>query len=114
MTRKECEQQLAKKMWEMVRILKQYAPECEYFAASYDDRIDTALITFNNAYWDEDKYHPVNFSQWEKDNPINIQRDNLTGRFTVTQGNELLGEHLDYDELIGVIEMNMVGEGHSR
>lgn len=114
MTRKECEQQLAKKMWEMVSILKQYAPECKYLAASYDGKLSKALINVNNAYWDEDEDAPINFDQWQKTTPIEIQRDNITGRFTVTQGDERLGEHLDYDELIGVIEMNMVGEGHSR
>ena len=112
MTRKECETQLAKKLWEMVGILKQYAPECKYLTATYDGKPNEPFIHINNSYWGEDDDTPIDFLQEEKATVLNIQRDNFTGRFTVTQGDELLGEHLDYDELIGVIEMNMVGEGH--
>lgn len=62
MTRSQCEAKLMKHMEAMVKILKQYNPECKYLACSYCAEDGTPHISMNNrCYRDgEDVMLPIN------------------------------------------------------
>lgn len=58
MTRKQCENEILKRLKEIQEIYKQYHPNGDYLSIS----IGNDCISMNNAYWEEnDEKNPLNF-----------------------------------------------------
>lgn len=101
MTRTECEHRIALHFEAIIKMAREYDPDCDYLSAAMvkcDDGDFTYFITNGTG---EEATKPIDFHRNIKGcwNDVLANRDPMTGLYTVLVNGEIVREHLAQDEL---------------
>ena len=110
MTRQECEHRIALHFDQIIAIAKEYFPDCDYLNAAFvthDDGVESYFVT-NGTMGEAPML--IDFHRNVKNGwgDVFVQRDHVTGMYSVLVDGKIIREHLAKDELSEVMRELML------